>query len=82
MGSADLVMRVNALGTILVHQALFPIAQPGMGVVDVASVAGHQLPAFLTPVWNYKRSTTDTDRGCSPSWSKCATWPLERVDRS
>ena len=48
-------MKINAVGTVLINQAFLKIANPGMALVNVASVAGHQLPALLAPVRRYKR---------------------------
>lgn len=62
MGSAELIVKINAVGTVLINQAFLKIANPGMVLVNVASVAGHQLPALLAPVRRYKRSLTDTER--------------------
>ena len=76
MGSADLIVKVNALGTILIDQAFLAIAQPG--VVNVASVAGHQLPAFLAPVWSYRRATADTDRFLTELVRLCNLGPWAR----
>jgi NAD(P)-dependent dehydrogenase (short-subunit alcohol dehydrogenase family) len=44
MGSADMILRINAVGTVLVNRAFYEIASEGMALVNVASVAGHQLP--------------------------------------
>ncbi|MGO9383984.1 MAG: SDR family NAD(P)-dependent oxidoreductase [Mycobacterium sp.] len=49
MGSADMILRINAVGTVLVNSAFYDIARPGMALVNVASVAGHQLPAVVAP---------------------------------
>ena len=49
MGSAELILKINAVGTVLINQAFLGIASRGMALVNVASVAGHQLPRFLTP---------------------------------
>src|SRR5450432_2120328 len=49
MGSAEKIMRINALGTIYVNEAFFDIAESGMSVVNVASMAGHQAPRLLVP---------------------------------
>lgn len=62
MGSADLIVRINGIGTILINQAFLTIAHPGMAVVNVASVAGHQLPDFLTPVRSYRKAEADPGR--------------------
>jgi len=62
MGSAEAILRINAVGTVLVNAAFYEIAEPGMALVNVASVAGHQLPGILAPTRRYKRSLTDPDR--------------------
>ncbi|ODR22866.1 SDR family oxidoreductase [Mycolicibacterium porcinum] len=78
MGSAELIMKINATGTILINQAFLAIAHPGMGVVNVASVAGHQLPAFLAPVRRYKRSLTNPDRLHTELVKVCNLFPRAR----
>ena len=60
MGSAEMILRINAVGTVLINNAFHEIASAGMALVNVASVAGHQLPGVLTPKRRYKRSLTDT----------------------
>ncbi|STZ74193.1 short-chain dehydrogenase/reductase SDR [Mycolicibacterium fortuitum] len=62
MGSAEMILRINALGTVLVNEAFLGIAQPGMAVVNVASVAGHQLPGLAAPTRRYKRALRDRNR--------------------
>ncbi len=62
MGSAELILRVNALGTVLVNAAFYEIAAEDMAIVNVASVAGHQLPRALTPVRRYKRCLNHDER--------------------
>jgi NAD(P)-dependent dehydrogenase (short-subunit alcohol dehydrogenase family) len=62
MGSADMILRINAVGTVLINSAFYNIASEGMALVNVASVAGHQLPAIVSPKRRYKRSLSDTER--------------------
>jgi NAD(P)-dependent dehydrogenase (short-subunit alcohol dehydrogenase family) len=78
MGSAELILRINAVGTVLINSAFLEIAEPEMAVVNVASVAGHQLPAFLAPTRRYKRSTTDIDRLHSELLAVCNRFPKAR----
>ncbi len=49
MGKPDLIVRINALGTVNIARAFLPLAQEGDALVNVASYAGHALPAFLVP---------------------------------
>lgn len=62
MGSAAKILQINALGTVLVNRAFYEIATPGMAVVNVASVAGHQLPGALAPKRIYRRSLRDAEQ--------------------
>ncbi|MBW0018338.1 MAG: SDR family oxidoreductase [Mycobacterium sp.] len=62
MGSADLILRINAVGTVLVNTAFYDIATTEMAVVNVASVAGHQLPTIIAPKRCYGRALSDLDR--------------------
>lgn len=78
MGSADLIVKINAVGTALINEAFLKIAHPGMALVNVASVAGHLLPAFLAPVRRYKRSSTDTDRLHTELVRVCNLFPRAR----
>jgi NAD(P)-dependent dehydrogenase (short-subunit alcohol dehydrogenase family) len=75
MGSAETILRVNALGTVLVTSAFFEIATSGMSVVNVASVAGHQLPGALTPKRRYRRALTDPDGSCNDLLRLCNLAP-------
>jgi NAD(P)-dependent dehydrogenase (short-subunit alcohol dehydrogenase family) len=61
MGSAETILRINAVGTVLINSAFYDIATAGMAIVNVASVAGHQLPTLLTPRRRYKFYATDVN---------------------
>lgn len=62
MGSAEKILRINAVGTVLINRAFFEIAGPGMALINVASIAGHQFPSALVPKRLYKRSVTNIDQ--------------------
>lgn len=78
MGSAELIVRVNAVGTVLINQAFLDIAKDGMALVNVASTAGHQLPKFLRPVSRYRRSFDDPERLGAELLSICNRFPGPR----
>ena len=63
MASAQLILRINAVGTVLINQAFLQIAGRGLAMVNVASVAGHQLPAFLYPHSHVIRGHGPTSNG-------------------
>jgi NAD(P)-dependent dehydrogenase (short-subunit alcohol dehydrogenase family) len=75
MGSAEKVLRINALGTVVVNEAFYQIAGKGMAVVNVASVAGHQLSRPLVPTSKYKRALTDIDRFVNDMVTRCKPVP-------
>lgn len=75
MGSAEMILRINAVGTVLVNNAFYEIAEAGMAVVNVSSVAGHQLPGALAPTRRYRHSLTDVDRFHSDLLSMCNLLP-------
>ena len=77
MGSAEMIVRINALGTVLVTSACYEIAGPDMALVNVASVAGHQLPDVLAPKRRYRRAFTDPDRFCADLVSMCDRLPAK-----
>ena len=49
MGSAEYVMRTNAVGTVNVNEAFFASAGEGSAIVNVASMAAHMLPENMVP---------------------------------
>jgi NAD(P)-dependent dehydrogenase (short-subunit alcohol dehydrogenase family) len=62
MGSAELIARINALGTVNVTEASLAVAGEGFALVNVASIAGHMLPGFLVPERTYRLALSDPDR--------------------
>jgi NAD(P)-dependent dehydrogenase (short-subunit alcohol dehydrogenase family) len=50
MGSPEFIARINALGTVYLTEAFLQRATEGFTMVNVASIAGHLLPAFFAPV--------------------------------
>ncbi len=75
MGSAETILRINAVGTVLINSAFYEIASAGMALVNVSSVAGHQLPGVLAPKHRYKRSLSDADRFYADLVSMCNLIP-------
>jgi NAD(P)-dependent dehydrogenase (short-subunit alcohol dehydrogenase family) len=62
MGSAEKIVKINAVGTVNVTEAFLQIASEGFALVNVASVAGHMTPKFLVPKRKYALALTDVDR--------------------
>lgn len=59
MGTADKVARINGIGTVNVTQAFLGRAAEGDVLVNVASVAGHQLPKVLIPFGVFRKAESD-----------------------
>jgi NAD(P)-dependent dehydrogenase (short-subunit alcohol dehydrogenase family) len=59
MGSADLIVKINALGTVNVTRAALARAGEGFALVNVASIAGYMTPSFLVPKRTFKLALTD-----------------------
>ncbi|MBL7499025.1 SDR family oxidoreductase [Frankia sp. CNm7] len=59
MGSAETIVRINALGTVHVTEAALAIADAGFALVNVASIAGHMVPGFIVPKRAYRLALTD-----------------------
>jgi NAD(P)-dependent dehydrogenase (short-subunit alcohol dehydrogenase family) len=62
MGSPELIIRINALGTINITEAALAMATEGFALVNVASIAGHMTPKFLLPTRTYRLALTDAQR--------------------
>lgn len=78
MGSAELILRINAMGTVLLNQAFLEIAHDRMALVNVASTAGHQLPKLLRPTSRYRRAFEDPESLNAELLSICKRFPRQR----
>ncbi|MBE3200343.1 MULTISPECIES: SDR family oxidoreductase [Parafrankia] len=61
MGSAEMIIKVNAVGTVNITEAFLSVADAGFALVNVASVAGHMAPRFLVSRRNYSMASKDVD---------------------
>jgi NAD(P)-dependent dehydrogenase (short-subunit alcohol dehydrogenase family) len=59
MGSAEFIIKVNAVGTVNIADAFLPLTQEGDVLVNVASIAGHMAPSFTQPKRAYRLSRSD-----------------------
>jgi NAD(P)-dependent dehydrogenase (short-subunit alcohol dehydrogenase family) len=62
MGSAELIIRVNAIGTVYMADAALAVATEGAALVNVASFAAHASPSFLNPTRTFRLAMTDPER--------------------
>jgi NAD(P)-dependent dehydrogenase (short-subunit alcohol dehydrogenase family) len=72
MGSADYVMRTNALGTVNVNESFFAGAAEGAAVVNVASMAAHMLPETMVPTKQFPQALTDDAAFMTDMLAACA----------
>lgn len=61
MGDAEMILRINALGTVQVTEAALRHGAPGVRVVNVASMAAHLSPAVMMPTRAYPSAATDPE---------------------
>lgn len=61
MGSAEYVMRTNAIGTVNVNETFYAAADEGSVIVNVASMAAHMLPAEMVPTAQFSSALEDSD---------------------
>ena len=61
MGDAEQIMAVNALGTILVNNAFYPVVEEGTCLIDVSSMSAYLTPKIIMPVGLYKYSLKDPE---------------------
>ncbi len=77
MGSADYVMRTNALGTLNVNEAFHATAGEGSVIVNVASMAAHLLPAEIVPTAQFPLALHDSAAFIDAMMTACSIAPEE-----
>ncbi len=75
MGAADLILRINAVGTVNVNEAFLPLARDGFSIVNVASMAAHMVPAALIPTKKFECALRDEDVFLEKMLSACRIAP-------
>lgn len=61
MGDAEAIMRGNALGTVHIHDAFYPILTPGGCLVDTSSMSAYLTPEFIMPKKAFPLATVDRE---------------------
>jgi NAD(P)-dependent dehydrogenase (short-subunit alcohol dehydrogenase family) len=77
MGSAEYVMRTNAIGTLNVSESFFAAADEGAAIVNVASMAAHMLPENMVPTKQFPQALDDQDAFMKNMLAACAIAPEE-----
>ena len=60
-GTPEMILRINALGTVYINQEFSKVMNPGSVIVDVASNSAYVLPWFIIPKKAYALAETDED---------------------
>ena len=61
MGDAEAIMRGNALGTVHIHDAFYPVIEPGGCLVDTSSMSAYLAPEFIMPKGAFKLAADDRE---------------------
>ena len=61
MGEAEKIMAGNAMGTIYIHEAFYPILGENGVLIDTSSMSAYLTPRFIMPQKAFKLSQTDKD---------------------
>jgi NAD(P)-dependent dehydrogenase (short-subunit alcohol dehydrogenase family) len=77
MGSAEYIMRTNAVGTVNVNEAFFAAAGEGGAIVNVASVAAHMLPENMIPTARFPQALHDEHAFMADMLAACSIVPEE-----
>lgn len=75
MGAADMILRINAVGTVNVNEAFLPLARDGFSIVNVASMAAHMVPAALIPTKKFECALREQDIFLQKMMSACRIAP-------
>ncbi|MFC8530001.1 SDR family oxidoreductase [Nocardia sp. NPDC057227] len=77
MGDAAFVLRVNALGTLLVGETFHRVAGAGAAIVNVASMAAHMLPPEAVPAQHFPVALQDSAAFLAELEAVCGVVPEE-----
>lgn len=77
MGSAEQIIRINALGTVNVNEAFYRLVEEGFAIVNVASMAAHTFPRVLVPKGRFKYALRNQDVFVKKMTSACNVVPTK-----
>ncbi len=78
MADAETVMAINALGTFNVNEAFFEVAEQGLCIVNVASMAAYMAPRILFPQRKYPLVHSDRQKFLKKMVAACGRVPKRR----
>lgn len=62
MGDAEKIMRGNALGTVYIHNAFYPVLHEGGVLVDTSSMSAYLAPEWIMPKRAFRFAAADENR--------------------
>lgn len=62
MGDAEQIVTANALGTVHIHDAFYPVIAEGGVLVDTSSMSAYLTPEFIMPKGGFKLAQSDRVR--------------------
>ena len=71
MAEPEIILKVNALGTIHITEAFLKIAKEGFALVNVSSNSAHLLPGWIIPTRAFRIAETDPQRFVKKIASRC-----------
>lgn len=77
MGEADVIMRINAVGTVKINEAFLQVAHAGFAIVNVASMAAHMLPRIIVPTKRFEYALQNEDAFMQKMMSACKVAPTK-----
>lgn len=62
MGDAEKIMRGNALGTVHIHDAFYPVLASGGCLIDTSSMSAYMAPSLIMPKRAFRLAAADRER--------------------
>ena len=62
MGTPEAILRANALGTVHINDAFYPVMAPGGCVIDTSSMSAYLAPSIAMPKRLYPLARTDREK--------------------
>ncbi|ORW06613.1 SDR family oxidoreductase [Mycobacterium kyorinense] len=75
MGGAEMIMRINAVGTVNVNESFFKVLGEGSAIVNVASMAAHMLPESFVPTKRFGSALRDEHAFMKKMMAVCGLVP-------
>lgn len=75
MADPNIIMKVNALGTMNISDAFYKVAGKGFALVNVASNSAHLAPAMLMPTRSYRHARVNRDTFVKKALFPCKLLP-------